>query len=81
MFLLNSPLTICFLYHFLSVIVNGSDGFGKAYAGQLAARGMNILLVGSDMETLRTVTIEFGKYENQFAFITGMELVWCIFGI
>lgn len=41
-----------------AVVLNGSEGLGKAFAEQLALRGMNILLIGTDMQALRKVAME-----------------------
>lgn len=49
------------IYGKWAVVLNGSEGFGKAYAEQLALRGMNIVLIGTHMQTLRKVAIEIER--------------------
>lgn len=50
-----------------AVITGASDGMGKAYAAQLAARGINIALVGRNRDKMQAVATDF---ENRFGIST-----------
>ncbi|XP_041926095.1 testosterone 17-beta-dehydrogenase 3 [Alosa sapidissima] len=44
-----------------AVITGGSDGIGKAYALELAQRGMNVVIVSRSIEKLNNAAKEIGK--------------------
>jgi len=43
-----------------SVVTGGSDGIGKAYAQELARRGLNIVLIARNQDKLKHVASEIG---------------------
>lgn len=46
----------------MNLVVTGStDGIGKAYANELAERGMNIVLISRTQEKLDRVAAEISK--------------------
>lgn len=46
---------------FFSVVTGSTDGIGKAYAKELAKRGMNIVLVSRTLEKLEKVATEISE--------------------
>lgn len=44
-----------------AVVTGSTDGIGKAYAKELAKRGMNVVLVSRTLEKLEKVAHEIGK--------------------
>ncbi len=59
----NSPITI----HVLIIVVTGAtEGVGRAFAEELARRGLNIALLDSDLDLLNEVSAEIGKFHRFF---------------
>lgn len=42
------------------MVTGATEGVGKAFAEELARRGMNIALLDSDLEKLNEVSVEIG---------------------
>jgi 17beta-estradiol 17-dehydrogenase / very-long-chain 3-oxoacyl-CoA reductase len=42
-------------------VTGATDGIGKAYAQELARRGINIILISRNLEKLSKVSEEIGK--------------------
>lgn len=51
-----------FISFFSSVVTGSTDGIGKAYAGELAKRGINVVLVSRSKEKLENTAKEIGKF-------------------
>jgi len=45
----------------LAVVTGATDGIGKAYAIELAKRGMNIVLISRSAEKLQAAAQEIGQ--------------------
>lgn len=61
---------ICMSAFFVCLVVTGgSDGIGKAYAQELARKGLNIVLIARNQEKMRKVASEIGiRIWKMFAF-------------
>lgn len=46
----------------VSVVTGSTDGIGKAYAKELASRGINIVLVSRNEKKLKDTSQEIGKF-------------------
>jgi short-subunit dehydrogenase len=44
----------------VSVVTGGTDGIGKAYARELARRGLNIVIISRNMDKLSNVAQGIG---------------------
>ena len=64
--------SVDFLYYGSWAIVTGcTDGIGKAYADQLAKRGLNIVLISRSLEKLQKQKIEIeNKYKIKTLILT-----------
>lgn len=51
------------IYLIFSVVTGSTDGIGRAYATELAKRGMNLVLVSRNLEKLNAVASHLSKYE------------------
>lgn len=49
---------------FFSVVTGATGGVGKAFAEELARRGLNIVLLDGDIEKLNEVSAEIGWFQN-----------------
>lgn len=47
--------------YFLTVVTGSTDGVGKQYAFELAARDMNLVLISRNIEKLKNTAQEIGK--------------------
>lgn len=47
-------------FNHFTVVTGATEGVGKAFAEELARRGMNIVLVDGDLEKLNEVSAEIG---------------------
>ena len=45
----------------LVVVTGATDGIGKAYATEVARRGMNVVLISRSIEKLQAVAQEIGR--------------------
>jgi short-subunit dehydrogenase len=48
----------------ITVVTGSTDGIGKAYALELARRGVNIVLISRTQQKLDEVAAEIGVYFN-----------------
>jgi len=46
----------------LVVVTGATDGIGKAYATEVARRGMNVVLISRSIEKLQAVAQEIGQW-------------------
>jgi len=46
------------------VVTGSSEGIGKAYAIELAKKGMNIVLISKDVQALQLTAIEISRYNS-----------------
>jgi 17beta-estradiol 17-dehydrogenase / very-long-chain 3-oxoacyl-CoA reductase len=54
------------MFRFLfAVVTGGSDGIGKAYAQELARRGLNIVLIARNQDKMRKVATEIGSKNSE----------------
>ena len=51
-----------------SVVTGSTDGIGKAYAKELAKRGVNIVLISRNEDKLAKVAAEIGKQNTNLHF-------------
>ncbi|XP_072115578.1 very-long-chain 3-oxoacyl-CoA reductase-B-like [Mobula birostris] len=49
-----------------AVVTGATNGIGKAYAHELARRGLNIVLISRSLEKLKITAEEIGKKQNDF---------------
>ncbi|XP_072113339.1 very-long-chain 3-oxoacyl-CoA reductase-B-like isoform X3 [Mobula birostris] len=49
-----------------AVVTGATNGIGKAYAHELARRGLNIVLISRSLEKLKTTADEIGRKQNDF---------------
>jgi short-subunit dehydrogenase len=57
------------MFRFLfAVVTGGSDGIGKAYAQELARRGLNIVLIARNQDKMRKVATEIGNKNAEYQF-------------
>lgn len=52
----------------LAVVTGATDGIGKAYAFELARKGLNIVLVSRTMSKLQDVAKELGMQDDRLHF-------------